>query len=95
MKNKNNKLPESFRSLLWSYDFKNIDPEKMKKTIVVQALKYGTMKEWGWIRKTFGDVEIREILKGAPQGQFAEKNKNLVSLFFDFHDWKTTPRGIK
>jgi len=28
-------LPETFRPLLWSYDFSRIDPLRHKKTIIV------------------------------------------------------------
>jgi hypothetical protein len=36
-------LPQTFRPLLWSYDFSRIDPLKHKKTIIVQALNYGLL----------------------------------------------------
>jgi uncharacterized protein DUF6922 len=39
----NSTLPETFRPLLWSYDFSRIDPLKHKKTIILQALNYGTL----------------------------------------------------
>lgn len=84
-----------FRPLLWSYDFDRVDPEKMKKTVVFQVLKYGSMAQWNWVRNKFGELAIRKILKDAPQGQFDEKNKNLISLYFNFNDWKTTQRSVK
>ena len=49
-------LPPLFRPLLWSYDFSNIDADKHRKTIIVHALNYGTLKHWRWIKKHYGST---------------------------------------
>jgi hypothetical protein len=36
-------LPETFRPILWSYDFDRLDPVKHRKTIIIQANNYGTL----------------------------------------------------
>jgi hypothetical protein len=55
-------LPQTFRPLLWSYDFERVDPLRHKKTIVVQTLNYGTLAQWRWLIQTYGREGIREIL---------------------------------
>jgi hypothetical protein len=40
-------LPKMFRPLLWSHDFPRIDPEKHRKTIIVQAVNYDTLEHCG------------------------------------------------
>ena len=48
------KLPDMFRPILWSYDFNRIDPLKHQKTIVVQAVNYGTLAHWRWLKERYG-----------------------------------------
>ena len=58
----NQKLPLFFKPILWSYIFEKCDPQKMKRTIIVQALNYGNLSHWNWIRSYYGEEEIRNIL---------------------------------
>ena len=55
-------LPETFRPLLWSYDFDRVDPLRHKKTIVVQTLNYGTLDQWRWLIRSYGREGVREVL---------------------------------
>ena len=58
----NSTLPETFRPLLWSYDFSRIDPLKHKKTIILQALNYGTLAHWRWLVQSYGREGVRDVL---------------------------------
>lgn len=42
-KGKKDHLPESFRPFFWSYRFEDLDPQKHKKTVIVQLVNYGTL----------------------------------------------------
>src|SRR3989338_1014168 len=59
MKNEDRKsslsLPLFFKSILWSSNFKNIDPEKAKRTIIIQAINYGDLRHWRWILARYGN----------------------------------------
>jgi hypothetical protein len=44
-------VPEIFRPILWSYDFDRIDPVKHRKTLIVQAINYGSLAHWRWLRQ--------------------------------------------
>ena len=59
-------LPETFRPLLWSYDFSRIDPLRHKKTIIVQALNYGTLAQWRWLVESYGREGIRDTVAHIP-----------------------------
>ena len=41
-----NKIPDNFKSILWSYDFSLCDPIKMKNTIITNAISYGNLDHW-------------------------------------------------
>ena len=61
-------LPETFRPLLWSYDFSRIDPLRHKKTIIVQALNYGTLAQWRWLVESYGRDGIRDLVRSRGLG---------------------------
>lgn len=86
-------LPDNFKPLLWSYVFEKCDPNKMKKTLIVQALSYGNLSHWNWIRSFYGDEEIKNILSSIPVNEIRPKTRNLVELIFNFNNWNYAPRG--
>ncbi|MDO8559140.1 MAG: hypothetical protein Q7R84_02305 [bacterium] len=73
------KLPESFRHLLWSYRFSEIDIEEHKKTIIVNVLNYGDMDQWRWLIKTYGRKQLKEIIESLSASEF---RKPVVILLF-------------
>ena len=89
------KLPDIFKPILWSYDFEKCDPIKMAKTVVVQAIGYGTLAHWKWIRSFYGDDEIKNILARVPATEIRPKTRLLVETILGFNNWNYAPRGVK
>jgi hypothetical protein len=73
-------LPEAFRPLLWYYDFSCIDPLKHKKTIIVQALNYGTLAHWRWLVQNYGREGVRDVLTHVPASEIKPHSLRLASL---------------
>ncbi len=90
----NTLLPESFKSILWSYKFEECDPTKMKKTIIVQALLYGNLSQLAWIREFYGDEEIKHVLSIIPATEIRPKTRNLIEILFDFSNWNYAQRSL-
>jgi hypothetical protein len=88
-----NPLPETFRPLLWSYDFARIDPLKHKKTIIVQALNYGTLAHWRWLVQSYGREGVREVLTHVPASEIKPRSLRLASLVFGVERFNYAPRG--
>lgn len=88
-------IPLIFKPLLWSYHFDECDPLKMKKTLITQALSYGTLAHWRWIRNFYGDEEVHKVLAGLPSTAIRTKTKPLIETFFHFSNWHDAPRGIR
>jgi len=86
-------LPETFRPLLWSYDFSRIDPLKHKKTIIVQALNYGTLTHWRWLIQNYGREEVRDVLTHIPATEIKPRSLRLASLVFGVERFNYAPRG--
>jgi len=51
---------------MWSYDFDRLDPEKDKNVLVIQAINYGTLREWRWLVETYGGGAVRDVLRTVP-----------------------------
>jgi|CryGeyStandDraft_7_1057128.scaffolds.fasta_scaffold27849_5 hypothetical protein len=74
------KLPESFRWLLWSYRFSEIDPKEHKKTIIVNTLNYGDLDQWRWLIKTYGRKQLKGLIESLPASEFRKPVVILLSL---------------
>jgi len=86
-------LPEMFRPLLWSYDFDRMDTESQEKTIIVQAINYGSLPHWRWIRERYGRQRVREVLSTIPATELKPLPRHLASLVFDIERFNYAPRG--
>jgi hypothetical protein len=86
-------LPETFRPILWSYDFSRIDPLKHKKTIIVQALNYGTLAHWRWLIQSYGREGVRDVLTHIPTSEIKPRSLRLASLVFGVERFNYAPRG--
>jgi hypothetical protein len=74
------KLPEIFKSILWSYDFEKVDPEKMRKTLVSQSINYGSLKHWAWLQNFYGSERLKEIYSSLPQISIRESARKLALI---------------
>jgi hypothetical protein len=86
-------LPETFRPILWSYDFSRIDPQRHKKTIIVQALNYGTLAHWRWLVQSYGREGVRDVLTHVPASEIKPRSLRLASLVFGVERFNYAPRG--
>ena len=87
------RLPNTFRSIRWSYDFDGIDPLKQRKTIIVQAINYGTLVHWRRLIERYGRGSIREVLSAVPATAIRPSARHLASLMFWVDRFNCAPRG--
>ena len=88
------KLPESFRTLLWSYRFSEVDPKKHKRTIIVNTLNYGDLSQWRWLIKAYGRKQLKKIIEFIPASEFRKPITMLLSLLLGVK-FKYVSRGDK
>lgn len=86
-------LPDTFRPLLWSHDFRRIDPMRHKKTIVVQTLNYGTLDQWRWLIKSYGREGVREVLAQVTASEIKPRALGLAALVFGVNQFNYARRG--
>lgn len=90
--NKESKLPEFFRPLFWSYNFDSLNPELNPKTIILNAINYGSLKHWSWLKEHYGSKNLKEILKNIPATELKKRAGRLAEILFDFK-LNYAPRG--
>ena len=86
-------LPETFRPLLWSYNFNRVDPERNRKIIIVQAINYGTLAHWRWLVQRYGRDAVRQLLTTVPATELRPRARHLASLVFGVERFNYAPRG--
>lgn len=88
-----NKLPDYFKPILWSYRLKNVDLEKDKKTIIVNAINYGNLRHWRWLKENYGQETVREILSTVPVTEIKLRVRRLASLIFSITNFNYASRS--
>ena len=77
------KLPNSVKQVLWSYDISKISLVAHKKLIIAQVLNLGTSEATKWLFATYRTSEIREVAEQIPAGQWDKKSMVLWSLYLE------------
>ena len=89
----NERLPEQFRPLFWSYRFEDLDSRRDKQTVIVQLMNYGTLAHWHWLSRAYGITEIRRVLESIPATEINTRTRALASLLFSIPHWRHAYRG--
>lgn len=55
-------IPDYFKPILWSYDFKKLDSQRNERDIVINTINYGDLVHWHWILKRYGKPEIARVV---------------------------------
>ncbi|MEK9173506.1 MAG: hypothetical protein AAB594_02985 [Patescibacteria group bacterium] len=87
-----NSLPTSFRPLLWSWRWKDIDTQRDKEEIIVSVINEGSLDHWRWIVKTYGKSEIKKILEKRLVSEFHPESRNLAKVLFSFSKFRHARR---
>lgn len=75
-------LPETFRPLLWSYKFEEIDPLKHKREIVVNAINYGDLSHWRWLVEFYGQAKVKSLISSLPATELKPRARRLAGYLF-------------
>ena len=88
-----NSLPISFRPLLWSWRWRDIDVQRDREEIIVSAINEGSLDHWRWIIKTYGKSEIKKILEKRLVSEFHPESRNLAKILFSLSKFRHARRS--
>lgn len=92
---KKSKLPESFRYLMWSYKFEEIDPEEDAERIIVNSVNYGLWEHWQWLAHYYGRERLGKIIVNLPASEFQPGALWLISLLLGIKKMHYATRSDK
>ena len=75
-------MPLSFKPLLWSLRWDDIDIERDKEDIILNIINEGTLEQWRWLIDTYGKEMIRRILEGRLETEFHPESLRLAKIVF-------------
>jgi hypothetical protein len=73
-------LPQSIKSLLWSYDTEKIDLSLNKDLVISQVLNLGNSEATNWLFEYYDIENIKSVAQKIPSGQWNKKSLNYWSL---------------
>ncbi len=92
-----NTKPELNPSLLWDFGEKEFDLQKNKKIIIQRVVEYGTLEDWSFIIKQYGEAEVVRNIKEL--SGLSKLNVNFICKVFNLkpHELKccTKPQWRK
>jgi len=95
-KAKKQKLPENFKSVMWGYNFKKINPEENYERIIINTLNYGRWEQWCWLANYYGINKLKKIIQEIPESEFRNyRALRLISLILGIKKMKYATRGVK
>lgn len=86
-------LPDRFRRLFWSYRLEDLDPSKDQKTVVIQLINYGSLTDWRWLIRHYGQRGVRDVLQSIPMTEIKPRTRGLASILFSIPTWRHAHRG--
>lgn len=86
-------LPDNFKLLFWSCDYKKLDLNLDKKTIIVNTINYGDLSHWRWIKVFYGEGSIKETLMKLSFTELRERVRPLAQLIFSIPSFNHAPRS--
>lgn len=91
----NKSLPDFFKSLLWSYDFSEINAEKDKERIIINTINYGDWEHWLWAFNYYGVAEVKKIIENTPASEFRQRALKIALLLLKIKKIRYATRGSK
>lgn len=86
-------IARSFKPLFWSYS--KLDILKNKKTIILNLINYGDLKEWSWLVGQYGRKDIKKVLSTIPATALRARVRPLVGVIFNIKKFNYAPRGFR
>ncbi|TSC78390.1 MAG: hypothetical protein G01um101433_266 [Parcubacteria group bacterium Gr01-1014_33] len=86
-------LPQTFRPLLWSLRWKDVDIDKDKHDIIVNTINEGSLDQWRWLIKTYGKETIRDVLQKRIATEFHPESRNLAKIIFSLSRFRNARRS--
>jgi len=73
-------ISQGLRTLFWDVDLGEVDPSAHPDYAIFRVLEYGDTDAYTWARETFGDDEMRRVLR--EERRLSPKSANFWALVY-------------
>lgn len=87
--------PFSFRPLLWSLRWDDVDIEEDKEDIIVNTINEGSLDQWRWLIATYEKEAIRKVLENRLKTEFHPESRALATILFSISHFHDARRNIE
>jgi hypothetical protein len=56
-------IPQPLRAFFWDINIDSFDPRAYPEYTIARILEYGDEKAVAWLRRTFSECEIKEVIR--------------------------------
>jgi|AntRauTorckE6833_2_1112554.scaffolds.fasta_scaffold122034_1 hypothetical protein len=75
-------LPQFLRPFLWSYDLSRLDAQEHKDIIIKNILDFGNVWATDWMKSTYTENEIKEVIRKSVRSSWSKKSINFWSFIY-------------
>lgn len=76
-------IPKDLATVLWSYDVSKLDLWRDRRTIIVNAINYGDLKQWRWLVKSYGAGEVKQVIANERSTALRHRARKLFLLLLN------------
>ncbi len=76
-------IPSDLQGLFWDTNLDSFNPEAYPDYTIFRVLEYGAEPAVAWLRKAFGESEIRRVL--CTERRLSRKSANFWALVYGIH----------
>ena len=88
-------LPDFFKQLFWSQNFSDLDPRDDRKLIIVNAINYGNLEHWRWLKQFYGKEQVAQVISQIPITELRKRVRPLASMMFGVKQFNNVQRSVE
>ncbi|MDA2938122.1 hypothetical protein MYX75_07670 [Acidobacteria bacterium AH-259-A15] len=73
-------IPKYLRPFFWDINLENFDPASYPEYTLYRLLEYGDDKAVVWLRETFSEAKIKEVIR--TEGRLSRRSANFWALVY-------------
>lgn len=78
----NHKLPNHLQHVLWSYDFRKINPRRDKHLLITQVLNHGVWRDVRWLFQNYREHTIKKVVSTPSRGVWFNPVLNFWTKYY-------------
>ncbi|KKT74738.1 MAG: hypothetical protein UW71_C0015G0012 [Parcubacteria group bacterium GW2011_GWB1_44_7] len=78
---------------MWGLKWDELNINDDKEDIILGVINGGTIRDWQWLRTTYGKDTVRRVLENRLSSEIYPESRNLAELFFSVNSFRHARRS--